>query len=222
MKILVVDDDVKIVNLISIHLSKTGYSVLKATDGEAALHKVKDELPDLAIVDVMMPKMDGYTLTRHLREMDIPVLLLTAKGELADKEKGFLAGSDDYVVKPFEPKELLYRIQAILRRYDKTVDPMIKIGSLKINQQSYEVQAGKKTLLLPLKEFELLSVLASRENHVFTREFLIDRVWGMDYEGDDQTLNVHIKRLREKFRPIAPDIKITTMRGVGYKLEVTK
>src|SRR5690625_4043968 len=120
MKILVVDDDVKIVNLISIHLSKTGYSVLKATDGEAALHKVKDELPDLAIVDVMMPKMDGYTLTRHLREMDIPVLLLTAKGELADKEKGFLAGSDDYVVKPFEQYELIFSIQDFLRRYDNS------------------------------------------------------------------------------------------------------
>jgi len=222
IKILVVDDDEKILQLVSIHLSREGYSVIKASNGQEALDVTENDFPDLAVVDVMMPKMDGFALTKELRAMEIPVLLLTAKGELADKEKGFLAGSDDYVVKPFEPKELLYRIQAILRRYDKTVDPMIKIGSLKINQQSYEVQAGKKTLLLPLKEFELLSVLASRENHVFTREFLIDRVWGMDYEGDDQTLNVHIKRLREKFRPIAPDIKITTMRGVGYKLEVTK
>ncbi len=222
IKILVVDDDEKILQLVSIHLSREGYSVIKASNGQEALDVTENDFPDLAVVDVMMPKMDGFTLTKELRAMEIPVLLLTAKGELADKEKGFLAGSDDYVVKPFEPKELLYRIQAILRRYDKTVDPMIKIGSLKINQQSYEVQAGKKTLLLPLKEFELLSVLASRENHVFTREFLIDRVWGMDYEGDDQTLNVHIKRLREKFRPIAPDIKITTMRGVGYKLEVNK
>lgn len=222
IKILVVDDDEKILQLVSIHLSREGYNVIKASNGQEALDMTENDFPDLAVVDVMMPKMDGFALTKELRAMEIPVLLLTAKGELADKEKGFLAGSDDYVVKPFEPKELLYRIQAILRRYDKTVDPMIKIGSLKINQQSYEVQAGKKTLLLPLKEFELLSVLASRENHVFTREFLIDRVWGMDYEGDDQTLNVHIKRLREKFRPIAPDIKITTMRGVGYKLEVTK
>src|SRR5690625_4233862 len=170
MKILVVDDDVKIVNLISIHLSKTGYSVLKATDGEAALHKVKDELPDLAIVDVMMPKMDGYTLTRHLREMDIPVLLLTAKGELADKEKGFLAGSDDYVVKPFEPKELIFRIQAILRRYDKSAEQILHIGPMIINRQNYEVEIGEKTLYLPLKEFELLYVLASKVGHVYTRE----------------------------------------------------
>ena len=220
IEILIVDDDEKILQLVNIHLSREGYNVIKASNGIEALDLIEDDLPDLAIVDVMMPEMDGFTLTKELRTMDIPVLLLTAKGELADKEKGFLAGSDDYVVKPFEPKELLFRIRAILRRYDKSTDPIIHIGSLIINRQSYEVSVGKKTLLLPLKEFELLSVLASRVNQVFTRELLIDRVWGMDYEGDDQTLNVHIKRLREKFRSIAPDIKITTIRGVGYKLEV--
>lgn len=221
MNILVVDDDIQILELVQIHLQQEGYNVIKAHNGIEALDATLDILPDLAVVDVMMPGMDGYTLTKELRQMDIPVLLLTAKGELADKEKGFLAGSDDYLVKPFEPKELLFRIQAILRRYDKSVDPLLTIGSLTINQRSYEVTAGNKTLLFPLKEFELLSVLASRTNHVFTREFLIDRVWGMDYEGDDQTLNVHIKRLREKLRTIAPDIIITTIRGVGYKLEVS-
>lgn len=221
MDILVVDDDIQILELVQIHLQQEGYNVIKAHNGIEALDATLDIIPDLAVVDVMMPEMDGYTLTKELRQMDIPVLLLTAKGELADKEKGFLAGSDDYLVKPFEPKELLFRIQAILRRYDKSVDPLLTIGSLTINQRSYEVTAGNKTLLFPLKEFELLSVLASRTNHVFTREFLIDRVWGMDYEGDDQTLNVHIKRLREKLRTIAPDIKITTIRGVGYKLEVS-
>lgn len=221
MNILVVDDDIQILELVQIHLQQEGYNVIKAHNGIEALDATLDIIPDLAVVDVMMPEMDGYTLTKELRQMDIPVLLLTAKGELADKEKGFLAGSDDYLVKPFEPKELLFRIQAILRRYDKSVDPLLTIGSLTINQRSYEVTAGNKTLLFPLKEFELLSVLASRTNHVFTREFLIDRVWGMDYEGDDQTLNVHIKRLREKLRTIAPDIKITTIRGVGYKLEVS-
>lgn len=221
MDILVVDDDIQILELVQIHLQQEGYNVIKAHNGIEALDATLDILPDLAVVDVMMPEMDGYTLTKELRQMDIPVLLLTAKGELADKEKGFLAGSDDYLVKPFEPKELLFRIQAILRRYDKSVDPLLTIGTLTINQRSYEVTTGNKTLLFPLKEFELLSVLASRTNHVFTREFLIDRVWGMDYEGDAQTLNVHIKRLREKLRTIAPDIKITTIRGVGYKLEVS-
>lgn len=221
IKILAVDDDEKILNLISIHLSRSGYSVLKALNGLEALDLIEDDIPDLAVVDVMMPKMDGFTLTKKLRGMDIPVLLLTAKGELEDKEKGFLAGSDDYVVKPFEPKELIFRIQAILRRYDKSVDPIIEVGSMRIDRQSYEVEIDHKTLFLPLKEFELLSVLASRVNRVFTRDFLIERVWGIDYEGDDQTLNVHIKRLREKLRAISADIQITTVRGVGYKLEVT-
>ena len=222
INILAVDDDESILNLIHIHLTRSGYKVLKANNGIEALDLIENELPDLAVVDVMMPQMDGFTLTKKLSEMDIPVLLLTAKGELEDKEKGFLAGSDDYVVKPFEPKELLFRIQAILRRYDKSLEPIIQVGSMKINRQSYEVEIDNKTLFLPLKEFELLSVLASRVNHVFTREYLIERVWGFDYEGDDQTLNVHIKRLREKFRNISfSEIKITTVRGVGYKLEVT-
>lgn len=218
--ILAVDDDNSILNLLAIHLSRAGYQVIKASNGVEALDLIENEYPDLAVVDVMMPKMDGIELTKELRQLDIPVLLLTAKGELADKEKGFLAGSDDYLVKPFEPKELLFRIQAILRRYDKTVDSLIHVGSLQINQQSYEVKIGNKTLILPLKEFELLSVLASRINHVFTRDILIERVWGLDYEGDEQTVNVHVKRLREKLRTLHADVAITTIRGVGYKLEV--
>ncbi|MCG7343853.1 response regulator transcription factor [Sporosarcina sp. ACRSL] len=222
MRILVVDDDPNILELVNIHLSQAGYEVIKAVHGEQALHMLDDRLPDLAVVDVMMPGMDGFELTKRLRsEADIPVLLLTAKGELEDKEKGFLAGSDDYVVKPFEPKELLFRINAILRRYDKAVDTIIQTGPLRINRQSYEVSIGKKVLLLPLKEFELLSVLASKPNQVFEREFLIERVWGYDYEGDEQTLNVHIKRLRDKLEGLPEDIHITTIRGVGYKLEVS-
>ncbi|WP_342515187.1 response regulator transcription factor [Sporosarcina sp. FSL K6-1522] len=222
MRILVVDDDPNILELVSIQLSQAGYTVLKASDGFEALELLEEKgLPDLAVVDVMMPRMDGYKLTKKLRaEAGIPVLLLTAKGELEDKEKGFLAGSDDYVVKPFEPKELLFRINAILRRYDKAVDVFIRAGSMHINRQSYEVSVGKKVLLLPLKEFELLSVLASRPNHVFARELLLERVWGYDYEGDEQTLNVHIKRLRDKLGKLAEDVRIATVRGVGYKLEV--
>ncbi|MBB4826694.1 DNA-binding response OmpR family regulator [Sporosarcina luteola] len=220
MKILVVDDDPNILELVTIHLTQASYEVRKASNGLEALEAVSEEMPDLAVVDVMMPGMDGYSLTRKLRaEADVPVLLLTAKGELEDKEKGFLAGSDDYVVKPFEPKELLFRINAILRRYEKAVDIQIQAGPLKINRQSYEVMAGKKVFLLPLKEFELLSVLASKANQVFERDFLIERVWGYDYEGDEQTLNVHIKRLRDKLEGLQ-DVRITTVRGVGYKLEV--
>ncbi|WP_432363020.1 response regulator [Sporosarcina sp. UB5] len=222
MKILVVDDDPNILELLNIHLSKAGYEVIKAANGAQALEKLKEHYPDLAVVDVMMPGMDGFELTQKIRaEAEIPVLLLTAKGELEDKEKGFLAGSDDYVVKPFEPRELLFRINAILRRYDKAMDLLIQAGALTINRQSYEVSIGKKVLLLPLKEFELLSVLASKPNQVFDRDFLIERVWGFDYEGDEQTLNVHIKRLRDKLEGLPEEIYITTVRGVGYKLEVS-
>lgn len=221
MKILVVDDDPHILELVSIQLLQAGYKVQKAANGFEALKLIEEEYPDLAVVDVMMPGMDGYTLTQKIRrETDIPVLLLTAKGELEDKERGFLAGSDDYVVKPFEPKELQFRINAILRRYDKVVDAFIQAGPLNINRQSYEVSVEKKTLLLPLKEFELLSVLASRPNTVFTREMLLERVWGYDYEGDEQTLNVHIKRVRERLERLTDEVKIVTVRGVGYKLEV--
>lgn len=219
--ILVVDDEIEIVKLVSIHLTKYNYQVMKATNGYEALSLVENKLPDLAIVDVMMPEMDGITLTEKLRKFDIPVLLLTAKGELEDKKTGFLAGADDYVVKPFEPEELSFRISAILRRYDKAVDTLITVGDVTINQKSYEVTINNKTLLLPLKEFELLSVLASRPNQVFSRDMLIDRVWGIDFAGDAQTINVHVKRLREKLTPLTTSIQITTVRGVGYKLEVT-
>lgn len=223
MKILVVDDDPNILELVSIQLTQAGYTVQKALNGFEALALIEKDYPDLAVVDVMMPGMDGYTLTKQIRsETDIPVLLLTAKGELEDKEKGFLSGSDDYVVKPFEPKELQFRINAILRRYDKAVDAFIQAGPLKINRQSYEVSIGKKTLLLPLKEFELLSVLASRPNTVFTREILLERVWGYDYEGDEQTINVHIKRIRKKLGQLTDAVVIGTVRGVGYKLEVVE
>ncbi|REB06123.1 DNA-binding response regulator [Sporosarcina sp. BI001-red] len=220
LTILAVDDDPNILELVRITLSAASYTVIKAKNGREALDLMEQEIPDLAVVDVMMPEMDGYTLTKKLRsEWDIPVLLLTAKGELEDKEKGFLAGSDDYLVKPFEPKELLFRIRAILRRFDKAVDVFIQAGPLSINRQTYEVSIGKKVLLLPLKEFELLSVLASRANQVFTREVLLDRVWGFDYEGDEQTLNVHIKRLRDKLEGLPEQVSIVTLRGVGYKLD---
>lgn len=221
MKILIVDDDPNILELVRIQLTGAGYEVLKARNGFEALEVLDKEVPDLAVIDVMMPGMDGYTLTRKVRSLtSIPVLLLTAKGELEDKEKGFLAGSDDYVVKPFEPKELLFRINAILRRYDKAVDTFIQAGPLQINRQSYEVSIGKKVVLLPLKEFELLSVLCSKVNTVFTREMLLERVWGYDYEGDEQTLNVHIKRVRGRLGALTEDVTISTVRGVGYKLEV--
>ncbi|MEB2301763.1 response regulator transcription factor [Lysinibacillus xylanilyticus] len=221
MKILVVDDDVHILQLVNIYLTREGYQVIQAENGQQALKLLEGNLPDLAIVDVMMPGMDGYTLTEILsQDYDIPVLLLTAKGELEDKERGFLAGSDDYVVKPFEPKELLFRIAAILRRLDKKNQVTIKVGRLVIDRRSFEVVIGEDTLVLPLKEFELLALLASRPNQVFTRSFIMEQVWGYDYDGDEQTLNTHVKRLRERLHRYEPGVEITTVRGVGYKLEV--
>lgn len=218
--ILAVDDDIHTLELISIYLSQSGYRVIKAVNGTEGLHILERQLPDLAIIDVMMPVMDGLQLTRLIREQyNIPVLLLTAKGKLEDKEKGYIAGSDDYLVKPFEPKELLFRIRAILRRYDKTSDVNIRFGNMLINRKSFEVLVGEEILVLPLKEFELLSKLASKPNQVFTRDQLIETVWGIDFEGDEQTLSVHIKRVRERLTKLETSVQITTIRGVGYKLE---
>ncbi|PCD82928.1 DNA-binding response regulator [Lysinibacillus fusiformis] len=222
MKILVVDDDVHILQLVNIYLTKEGYQVLRAENAQQALALLNGNLPDLAVVDVMMPGMDGFTLTETLtQDYDIPVLLLTAKGELEDKERGFLAGSDDYVVKPFELKELLFRIAAILRRLDKKNQITIQVGHLVIDRRSFEVIIGEETLILPLKEFELLALLASRPNQVFTRSYIMEQVWGYDYDGDEQTLNTHVKRVRERLNRFDTAVEIITVRGVGYKLEAT-
>ncbi|HBJ01614.1 MULTISPECIES: response regulator transcription factor [Lysinibacillus] len=222
MRILVVDDDVHILQLINIYLTREGFQVLRAENAQQALALLNGNLPDLAVVDVMMPGMDGFTLTETLtQDYDIPVLLLTAKGELEDKERGFLAGSDDYVVKPFEPKELLFRIAAILRRLDKKNQITIQVGQLVIDRRSFEVIIGEETLILPLKEFELLALLASRPNQVFTRSFIMEQVWGYDYNGDEQTLNTHVKRVRERLNRFDTAVEIITVRGVGYKLEAT-
>lgn len=221
MKILVVDDDVHILQLVDIYLTREGYQVIHAENGQQALKLLEGNLPDLAVVDIMMPGMDGFTLTKTLStDYDIPVLLLTAKGELEDKERGFLAGSDDYVVKPFEPKELLFRIAAILRRLDKKNQVTIQVGRIVIDRRSFEVVIGEDTLVLPLKEFELLALLASRPNQVFTRSFIMEQVWGYDYDGDEQTLTTHVKRIRERLHRYETGVEITTVRGVGYKLEV--
>ncbi|WP_035001993.1 response regulator transcription factor [Bhargavaea cecembensis] len=221
MKILVVDDDPGIRELVRIALQEAGYGVIAAGDAIGALSLLDAESPDLAIVDVMMPGMDGFALTRELKSFrDMPVLLLTAKGALEDKERGFRAGSDDYVVKPFEPKELLFRVDAILRRYRKAEEAPILAGPLEIDRQSYEVSCGNRTLLLPLKEFELLALLASRPNVVLERERLLERVWGLDYEGDDRTLSVHIKRIRNRLEGLTDRVSIATVRGVGYKMVI--
>lgn len=219
--ILVVDDDQHIRYLVKDLLMKEGYKVLEAADGAEGLILIEKELCDVAIVDIMMPKMDGYCLTEQLRKYnDIPIIMLTAKSQIEDKEKGYQSGTDDYLVKPFEPKELLFRVNALLRRYGRLNESNIKLGNLFINKKSYEVEIAQKTYMLPLKEFDLLYFLASHPNQVFNRNQLIEQVWGSDYEGDERTVDVHIKRLRERFKHVVDAFSIKTIRGVGYSLEV--
>ncbi|WP_338452991.1 response regulator transcription factor [Niallia oryzisoli] len=222
--ILVADDDINILKLLTIYLTEQGYKVLQAKDGSEALEVLKKSTCDLAVVDVMMPFMDGYVLTKEIRKQyDIPVILLTAKNQIEDKELGFQAGTDDYLVKPFEPKELSFRIKALLRRYDyPAAEPILRIGNTTINKMSYEVQIGNQTFLLPLKEFELLYFLMYNPKQVFSREHLIEQIWGLEFQGDERTVDVHIKRLRERFSKVTDDFQIKTVRGVGYSLEVQR
>lgn len=219
--ILVADDDAHIRKLLRHHLQREGYKVLEAVDGIEATKWLERGNVELAIVDIMMPNKDGYQLCKEIREdYDLPVILLTAKDQLQDKEEGYRAGTDDYLTKPFEPKELLFRIKAVLRRYQRVSADTIVLNGITIDRKRYEVRYKGQTLLLPLKEFELLSQLGSYPGCVFTREELIRSVWGPDFEGDDRTVDVHIKRLRERFAGRKEDFVILTVRGVGYKLEV--
>lgn len=221
--ILVADDDQHVRHLIRELLMKEGFQVMEAGNGAEALDILQTHICKLAIVDIMMPIMDGYKLTEEIRrDYDIPVILLTAKSQIEDKEKGYLSGTDDYLVKPFEPKELIFRVNALLRRYGKVMESNIRIGTMYINKKSYEVELNGKTYILPLKEFELLYYLASQPNQVFSRSQLIEQIWGMDYEGDERTVDVHIKRLRERFSIAEGDFSIKTIRGIGYSLEVHK
>ncbi|ANU27118.1 response regulator transcription factor [Planococcus versutus] len=222
IRILAVDDDIHMLNFVATELRQTGYEVVEATSGEEALQLLESETMDLAVVDVMMPGMNGFELTRIVRtEYDLPVILLTARHHIEDKERGFLAGSDDYLVKPFEAKELLYRVKAILRRYNHPEDDLLIVGSLTIDLKSYEVRSINGILFIPLKEFELLALLASKPRQVLSRDLIIESVWGIDFQGDEQTVSVHIKRLRQRLERFSPDVHIVTVRGVGYKLEVS-
>lgn len=219
-KILIVDDDIHILELVSMHLRDEGYSITKAKDGVEALQQLRQESYDLAIIDVMMPFMDGFSLTKEIRKKnDIPIILLTAKSQISDKKQGYESGTDDYLVKPFEPEELIFRVKALLRRYHVEDESILKAGNVVIQKDRYEVQVRDRSLFLPPKEFELLSFLMSHQNQTFSREQLIEQIWGMDFVGDARTVDVHIKRLREHFKEIAEHVHIKTIRGVGYMLE---
>lgn len=223
MKIMVVDDDYDILQLVTIHLSREGYEVLQANNGQHALELLEETEVSLAIVDVMMPGMDGFSLTRILtKELDIPVILLTAKGQISDKEQGFKSGSEDYLVKPFEPKELLFRVAVVLRRFGRVMESVVKVGNLTINRNDFEVIINDETILFPLKEFELLTMLATRVNKVTPRSILLEQAWGEDYHRSELTLNTHMNRIRERLKRYNASIEIHTVRGIGYKLEAAE
>lgn len=218
--VLVADDDRHVRELLKLYLSREGYVVYEAADGEEALTVLHHQTIHLAIIDIMMPNKDGYQLCEEIRKhYDLPVILLTAKDQLVDKEKGYMAGTDDYVTKPFEPKELLFRIKALLRRYQMVSEHIIQVKGTTINRKSYEIYSDGKVYMLPLKEFELFAQLASYPGRTFSREELIQLIWGMDFQGDERTIDVHIKRIRERFAD-SGDFVIQTVRGVGYRLHI--
>ena len=216
--ILVVDDNQKIRRLIDIYLRREGFSTLLAETGEQALHLLGEQAVDLMIVDIMMPGMDGYALVRQLREnrMEIPVLMATPKTEFADKKEGFEAGADDYMTKPVDLEELVLRVRALLRRSRIYSENQIRIGEVTLDYNTLEVRLPGETVVLPQKEFYLLYKLFSYPNRIFTRQELMDEIWGFDSETSPRTVDVHIKRLRERFEQV-PDLEISTIRGLGYK-----
>ncbi|MED4552705.1 response regulator transcription factor [Lysinibacillus capsici] len=221
-KLLVVDDDAHIRELVKVFLQNEGLEVLEATDGVDALSKLDTEKVDMVVMDIMMPNMDGWALCEEIRSFntDLPILMLTAKGETSQKIKGFHLGTDDYLVKPFEPAELIVRVKSILKRYRISLSQVVEAGNVKLNRHTHEVVMNGETILLRLKEFELLFTLASYVGKTFSREQLIEEIWGYDYEGDERTVDVHIKRIRERFPQETSDFVIRTIRGLGYRLEL--
>jgi two-component system response regulator ResD len=221
--ILVVEDDHNISDLIHMYLIKEGFDVRIAADGGRAIEEFNREAPDLILLDIMLPVMDGWAVCGKIRETSkVPIIMLTAKSEVLDRIQGLEMGADDYLVKPFEMKELIARINAVLRRSEIPDDTQKKLtfDKLVINLDSYELIVDGKKIDTPPKELELLYHLASTPNRVYTRNQLLDEVWGFDYFGDSRTVDVHIKRLREKVENISDQWALKTVWGVGYKFEV--
>ena len=223
-KILIVEDEANIRELLRLYLEREGYTVLEAENGVEGIKKWKSDKPDMLLLDVMMPVMDGWAVCKEIRaESDVPIIMLTAKGETADRVSGLEMGADDYIVKPFEVKELLARVHAVLRRTGDDGKPKSKkltFDKLVINLDSYELIVDGKKIDTPPKEMELLYHLAATPNRVYTRNQLLDEVWGFDYFGDSRTVDVHIKRLREKVENVSDQWALKTVWGVGYKFEV--
>ena len=220
-RILVVDDDNNICELLRLYLEKEGYDVIIAHNGGEAVKMFQELSPDLMILDIMLPVLDGWQVCREVRKFsDKPIIMLTAKGETFDKVLGFELGADDYVVKPFEAKEVMARVKAVLRRSgsaEKTDIKEVRYDKLVINLTNYELQVDGKKIDTPPKELELIYHLASNPNRVFTRDQLLDEVWGFDYYGDSRTVDVHVKRLREKLEGVSDKWELKTVWSVGYK-----
>lgn len=216
--ILVVEDDQELRELFCTVLEGNGYSALSASNGEEALEVLDNKHIDLIVSDIMMPKMDGYRLTKALRDANysLPILMITARESMADKQQGFLAGTDDYMVKPVDVNEMIWRIAALLRRSRIAGARQLTVGSTFLDGDSLTVTSNEEEILLPQKEFHLLFKLLSSVGRIFTRRQIIDEVWGLDFDGDAHTLEVHISRLRDRFRNNA-DFEIVTVRGLGYK-----
>ena len=225
-KILVADDDLNICELLRLYLEKDGFEVVMAHDGEEAVARFESEKPSLILLDIMMPKLDGWQVCRQIRQKsDCPIIMLTAKGETFDKVLGLELGADDYVVKPFDTKEIVARIKAVLRRSSPAGTAAnevkeVSYDKLTVNMTRYELKVDGKVVDAPPKELELLFHLASNPNRVFTRDQLLDEVWGFEYYGDSRTVDVHIKRLREKLEGVSDQWSLKTVWGVGYKFEV--
>ncbi len=228
-KILVVDDDINICELLRLYIEKEGFEVIIANDGGQAITKFKTEKPNLVMLDIMLPVFDGWHVCREIRKTSqCPIIMLTAKGEVFDKVLGLELGADDYVVKPFETKEIVARIKAVLRRFgDQSPTKEVQSGmkevsydKLVINLSNYELRVNNEQIDTPPKELELIYYLASNPNRVFTRDQLLDEVWGFDYYGDSRTVDVHVKRLREKLEGVSDKWALKTVWGVGYKFEV--
>ncbi len=222
-KVLVVEDDINIAELLRLYLEKDGFEVKIAHDGGEGLKLAESEQPDLVLLDIMLPVLDGWQVCRRLRKTTkTPIIILTAKGETEDKVSGLEMGADDYIVKPFEVKELLARVHAVLRRIGEEAPAQGKkltFDKLVINLDSYELIVDGKKIDTPPKEMELLYHLAATPNRVYTRNQLLDEVWGFDYFGDSRTVDVHIKRLREKLEGVSDKWSLKTVWGVGYKFE---
>ena len=220
-KILIVEDEANIRELLRLYLEREGYTVLEAENGVEGIKKWKSDKPDMLLLDVMMPVMDGWEVCREIRaDSDVPIIMLTAKGETADRVSGLEMGADDYIVKPLEMPEVIARVRAVFRRIAPDDAPeKLSFDNLVIDKQAYDLVIKGKRVDAPPKEIELLYFLASSPNRVFTRAQLLDEVWGFDYFGDTRTVDVHVKRLREKLEGVSDKWELKTVWGVGYKFE---